>query len=79
MEVDGHKAASGVGAELEGHPLDVLAWLAGDLTARGATLRQGDYILLGGVTPTSIRLEPGSQAVVIWDSLGEARVRVRLV
>ena len=76
MEIDGREVASGVGAELEGHPLDVLAWLASDLAARGSPLRQGDYILLGGVTPTSIRLEPGSEAVVIWDALGEARVRL---
>ena len=76
MEVDGHEVASGVGAELEGHPLDVLAWLAGDLVARSSPLRQDDYILLGGVTPTSTRLEPGSEAAVMWDALGEARVRL---
>jgi len=50
--VDGHIRDQGVGADLMGHPLNSLAWLAGSAVAEAfGGLRAGQVIMLGSVTP----------------------------
>ncbi|HET8997714.1 MAG TPA: hypothetical protein VFN42_13685, partial [Acetobacteraceae bacterium] len=50
--VDGHIRDQGVGADLMGHPLNSLAWLAGSpVAAAFGGLRAGQVIMLGSVTP----------------------------
>jgi 2-oxo-3-hexenedioate decarboxylase/2-keto-4-pentenoate hydratase len=52
MTVNGAPAGEGVGADILGHPLEALAWLA-DLRARsGLGLRRGEVVLLGSVVQT---------------------------
>jgi 2-keto-4-pentenoate hydratase len=47
---DGLEPLSGVGADADGHPLDGVAWLTGQLRARGRRLEPGDIIITGGLT-----------------------------
>lgn len=50
--VDGHVRDQGVGADLMGHPLNSLAWLAGSAVAEAfGGLKAGQVIMLGSVTP----------------------------
>lgn len=50
--VDGHVRDQGVGADLMGHPLNCLAWLAGSAVAEAfGGLKAGQVVLLGSVTP----------------------------
>ncbi len=50
--VDGHLRDEGVGADLMGHPLNCLAWLAGSLVAEAfGGLKAGQVVMLGSVTP----------------------------
>ena len=50
--VDGHQRDEGVGADLMGHPLDCLAWLAGSSVAEAfGGLKAGQVVMLGSVTP----------------------------
>jgi 2-keto-4-pentenoate hydratase len=50
--VDGEERAAGRGADLLGHPMNVLAWLAGSpVAAAFGGLRAGQVVLLGSVTP----------------------------
>ena len=50
--VDGHVRAQGVGADLMGHPLNSLAWLAGSAVAEAfGGLKAGQVVMLGSVTP----------------------------
>jgi 2-keto-4-pentenoate hydratase len=50
--VDGHLRDEGVGADLMGHPLSCLAWLAGSLVAEAfGGLKAGQVVMLGSVTP----------------------------
>ncbi len=50
--VDGHERDRGVGADLMGHPLNGLAWLAGSAVAEAfGGLKAGQVIMLGSVTP----------------------------
>jgi len=50
LTVDGVEVAAGTGAEALGHPLTVLAWLAGHATARGIPLRAGELVITGTCT-----------------------------
>ena len=50
--VDGHQRDEGVGADLMGHPLNCLAWLAGSSVAEAfGGLKAGQVVMLGSVTP----------------------------
>lgn len=52
ITVDGIERGRGRGADLLGHPLNCLAWLAGsDVIAAFGGLRAGQIVLLGSVTP----------------------------
>ena len=47
--IDRQFVGSGVGADLMGHPLDALAWLADCAYRRGLTMRKGDVAILGSL------------------------------
>ena len=50
--VDGHLRDEGVGADLMGHPMNCLAWLAASSVAAAfGGLKAGQVIMLGSVTP----------------------------
>jgi 2-keto-4-pentenoate hydratase len=50
--VDGHVRDQGIGADLMGHPLNSLAWLAGSAVAQAfGGLKAGQVVMLGSVTP----------------------------
>ncbi len=50
LDIDGETVASGVGSDALGHPLNVLAWLAGHAAGRGTPLRAGDLVITGTCT-----------------------------
>jgi 2-keto-4-pentenoate hydratase len=52
LVVDGHVRDEGVGADLMGHPMNCLAWLAGSSVAAAfGGLSAGQVVMLGSVTP----------------------------
>ena len=75
LRLDGRLVGGGKASDLQGHPFEVLAWLANRLIERGHTLRAGDVVLLGSVTPSSCDFAKGAEVVMEWDGLGEAIVR----
>jgi len=50
LTVDGDEVAAGTGADALGHPLNVLAWLAGHAAERGTPLRAGQLVITGTCT-----------------------------
>jgi len=50
LSVDGAEVERATGAAAGGHPAAGLAWLAGQLAARGLTLEPGDLVITGGLT-----------------------------
>lgn len=70
---DGKELASGPGANVMGHPLASLAWLANQLIAHGKTLRAGDVVLTGSTHPPQFLAGPGV-AVAEFVGIGETRV-----
>lgn len=76
MTVDGHVRGEGVGADLMGHPLNCLAWLAGSTVADAfGGLKAGQVVMLGSVTPP-VWLTGPAQVVVEFPPLPPVRVRL---
>lgn len=73
MLINGVEVGSGTGADVLGHPLEALVWLANSIAARGAGLRAGEFVLLGSVRTQWV--EAGDEVVIAVDPLGEARAR----
>jgi 2-keto-4-pentenoate hydratase len=72
--VNGAEVASGVGADVMGHPFAALAWLANNFAQRGLVLKAGEFVSTGSLVKT-LWLEPGTRAAIEIESLG----RVELV
>ena len=73
--VGGAMRGEGVGADLLGHPLDALAWLAASPAARVfGGLRKGQVVFLGSVTPPAW-IEGPCDVVVEFDTLGRVDLR----
>jgi len=72
--IDGVEVGRGVGADILGHPLDALAWLANHRAARGLGLRAGDIVSLGSMTETRW-LKPGERAEIEIGGLGTVSLR----
>jgi 2-oxo-3-hexenedioate decarboxylase/2-keto-4-pentenoate hydratase len=72
MAINGHEVGSGVGTDVLGHPLDALVWLANDTTARGLSLAEEEFVVLGSLVQTNW-VEAGDEVVIANDPLGEVR------
>ena len=73
LSIDGEEAASGSGADVLGHPLNTLVWLANDLSRRGIGLQEGQVVTTGtmtGMTPC----RPGATAVGDYGPMGTVQV-----
>ena len=75
MVINGQQVGEGKGGDVMGHPLEALAWLANTLAARGKNLSQGMFVMTGSIVSTKF-LNPGDNATVSIDGLGEARLTV---
>jgi 2-keto-4-pentenoate hydratase len=76
LEIDGDVKATGTGALVLGHPLNVLAWFVNRYTASGRTLPAGQIVTTGTTTGLVI-LEPGQTAVGEFGVLGQVSLRFR--
>jgi 2-keto-4-pentenoate hydratase len=71
MEIDGSLYGEGVGADLLGHPMEALAWLAGSGAAQVfGGLKAGQVVFLGSVTPPAW-IEGPATVLVDFDTLGK--------
>lgn len=75
LVVNGELIGEGVGADVLGHPVEPVAWLANNLAELGKSLEAGAIILTGSFVPPYM-LDAGDVAVVAIDGLGEARLDV---
>ncbi len=73
MTVDGVEAGRGTGADILGHPLNALAWLADHRAEVGTPLRAGEFVMLGSVVKT-VWIDRPSTVMVRFEGLGEASV-----
>ncbi len=72
---NGREEGRGTGANALGHPLDALAWLAGQGAAEGRGLKAGDIVTTGVVTPF-IYVAAGDDLSADFGPLGEVRLQI---
>ena len=73
VERNGQVETTGSGANVLGHPLNVMAWLADELPAYGLGLRAGDFVTTG-VTTDVFEAGPGDRIVAHFDDIGSVSV-----
>jgi 2-oxo-3-hexenedioate decarboxylase/2-keto-4-pentenoate hydratase len=75
MLINGAEVGRGRGADVMGHPLEPLVWLASMLAQRGQALKAGTTVITGSIIPPK-PLSPGDRATITIGGLGEAHVTV---
>lgn len=71
MTINGESLGSGRGADILGHPLNALRWLAALQGERGQPLQAGQIVLLGSLVQT-VWVKEGDRVAVSIDRLGSA-------
>jgi 2-keto-4-pentenoate hydratase len=71
MSIGGKPMGEGRGADVLGHPMNALAWLANHLAERATPLREGMVISTGSIVSTKWP-KAGEAVVVSVEGLGEA-------
>ena len=71
MTIEGVEQGRGKGADVLGHPLNALAWLANNRVLRRRPLRKGMMILTGSIVSTKWP-KPGQTVRATIEGLGEA-------
>jgi len=74
MWKNGEPCGSGVGAAVQGHPAEAVAWLANTLGAYGIPFKAGEIILSGSLAPL-VPAAPGDQFRMEVQGLGGCSVR----
>jgi len=74
VSVNGEIEATGLGADIMGHPARPVAWLAGRLDDFDDGLRAGELVMTGGIT-AAIDMEPGDVYTVRFGEIGTIDVR----
>lgn len=69
VRVDGEEVANGSGANVLGHPLNALLWLANDLRVVGEDLAAGDWVSTGTCAGV-VKIQAGQQAVADFGAFG---------
>lgn len=72
--VEGIEKGAGRGADVMGHPLEAVAWLAGALHAQGRHLAAGQIVLTGSVAPVIWLESFPCRAEIGLDGLGPVSV-----
>ncbi|HZF03275.1 MAG TPA: fumarylacetoacetate hydrolase family protein [Patescibacteria group bacterium] len=73
-EQSGAVVATNTAAEVMGHPLNSLAWIANHLGARGLGLRAGDVVMTGSVSKI-LTAKAGDSVRATYTRLGSVSVR----
>jgi len=74
MWKNGVRAGSGVGAAVQGHPAEAVAWLANTLGAFGIPFKAGELILSGSLAPL-VPVVAGDCFSMRIDGMGECSIR----
>ncbi|MBV9858492.1 MAG: fumarylacetoacetate hydrolase family protein [Alphaproteobacteria bacterium] len=74
--VNGREIGSGKGADVMGHPLNALSWLANKLATASTPLRRGMVVMTGSMVSTQYPV-PGDLVEIEVDGLGRAELAVR--
>ncbi len=75
LRINGAETGRGHGADIMGHPLNALAWLADLRAQEGRPLKAGEFVTLGSIT-RSHPVAPGDHVEIEIEQLGRIGLRV---
>ena len=75
MRINGIEVGRGTGAMVMGHPFNALAWLANLRSARGESLKRGEFVFLGSLVETKW-LDAGDEMAIEIERLGKVSLNV---
>ena len=75
--IDGVEKGSDTGADVMGHPLEAIAWLANTLASHGERLIAGQVVLIGSMATVIWIDTPAATADVTLKNLGAVRIGIR--
>lgn len=75
LVINGEEVGEGQGADVMGHPLEALTWLANMLASQGKGLFEGAVIITGSMIPPFF-LNPGDTAIVSMEGLGDVSLKI---
>ena len=67
--INGKVAVRGIGADVMGDPINVVVWLANDLSRRGLGLKAGEFVFTGSLVDI-VWVQPGDHVVTSISGLG---------
>jgi 2-keto-4-pentenoate hydratase len=70
---DGEKIAEGKGSNALGHPANAVIWLAQELAKREKTIKPGELVMTGTLTPI-LPVSRGDKYRAVFNPLGEVNV-----
>ncbi|MFN4087894.1 MAG: 2-keto-4-pentenoate hydratase [Alphaproteobacteria bacterium] len=73
LQINGEERGRGTGAAVMGHPMDALVWFVNYMSARGRTLRKGQFVTTGSCTGV-VPVKAGEQCVADFGPLGKVSV-----
>jgi len=74
--IDGTEKGNGTGADVMGHPLEAVAWLANTLANHGERLVAGQIVLTGSVAPVIWIESTTASAEIELENLGAVRLEI---
>lgn len=74
--IDGDEKGNGIGADVMGHPLEAVVWLANKLAEHGGGLKAGQIVLTGSVAPVLWIDSATAQARIELDGLGSVSLSI---
>ena len=72
--VNGEERLTGSGANVLGHPLEVVAWLANELPRHGLALSRGDFVTTGVTTDVIYPAEAGERLEADFPGIGRVEL-----
>ena len=75
LRINGVETGRGCGADIMGHPLNALAWLADLRAQEGRPLKAGEFVTLGSIT-RSHPVARGDHVEIEIEQLGRIGLRV---
>lgn len=74
--IAGDEKGNGLGADVMGHPLEAVVWLANKLAEHGGGLKAGQIVLTGSVAPVIWIENPTAEARIELDGLGSVSLSI---
>ncbi len=75
LKLNQQLVGTGMGSDVNGHPVKPVTWISNALASRGKSLRAGDVVITGSMIPPTF-LKVNTEAVASMDHLGSVTLNV---